>query len=85
MIKTAARIHVTLAFEDGTFKFVVLHPMFVAASARQAEALAVQAEGGFVQRGQTRRDAEGWNVTLSANAAAARYWGPKAIAARARA
>ena len=83
MTRPAARIHVTIAFADGTFKFVALHPTFAATSARQAEQLAVQAEGGCVQRGLTRLDAEGWTVTLSANAAAARYWGPKAVAARA--
>jgi hypothetical protein len=88
MTRTAARIHVSLAFEDGTFKFVALHPSLVATSARQAEQLALFAEGGFVQRGQTRRSVDGdglesWTVTLSANMAAARYWGAKAVLARA--
>jgi hypothetical protein len=77
-----ARIHVALAFADGTFQFIALHPSLTATSARVAERLAVQAEGGYVQRGQTMRDDDGWSVTLSANAAAARYWGP--VASRAR-
>ena len=88
MTASVHRIHVSIAKADGSFDFVVLHPSLVATSAKQAERLAVQAEGGLLQRGQTRQrfDANGlpvWTVALSANAAAARYWGPKAVAARA--
>lgn len=87
MVKPAHRIHVSIAHADGRFQFVVLHPSLVAVTAREAERLAVQAEGGLLQRGQTRMDVDGngtpvWSVTLSANAAAARYWGPQAIRAR---
>lgn len=87
MTKPAARIHVNIAFADGRFQFFALHPSLVATTAREAERLAVEAEGGFLQRGRTHMDVDGngtpvWSVTISANAAAARYWGPKAIRAR---
>jgi hypothetical protein len=90
MTRTAARIHASIAKADGSFNFVVLHSSLVATSARQAEQIAVQAEGGLLQRGQTRQGVDGngstvWEVTLSANAAAARYWGSKAVRARAAA
>lgn len=88
MPNTAAQINVAIANINGSFKFVTLHPSFVATSARQAEKLAVQSEGGYLQRRQTRKGVDGnggsiWFVTLSETAAAARYWGPKAVAARA--
>ena len=87
MDRTAARIQVCIAFEDGTLKFVALHSSLVATSVRDAERLAVFAEGGSVKRSLTRLDTyvDGtpvWDVFLCANAKAARYWGPKAVAAR---
>jgi hypothetical protein len=87
MIRTALRIHVSIAKADGSFDFVVLHPSLVATSAKQAEQLALQAEGGLLRRGQSRQGVDGngttvWEVSLSHNLEAARYWGAKAVLAR---